>query len=125
MYKLEEITDCNYDEEVDILDLNANNQFPYISSVDVDNVVIDFGENDNIISLEILHATKVFDLPASVLKKLTKPTVTYKYYENTEKEVHLIDVTFEGYGGFRVRWDDVEVGYVNRILKNGHLVVKK
>lgn len=57
----------DYDLENDSLFFNYQG-IPYESSIDLGNIILDIGEDGSPVGFEILHASKLFNLPKSAIK---------------------------------------------------------
>lgn len=59
----------DYDFESDVLWLSIKDDYRYMESIGIGNVILDFDENSIPVAVEILDASKVLDVSKNSLKK--------------------------------------------------------
>jgi hypothetical protein len=69
MHETRKIKKIDYDEEVDILSIDADHA-DYKYSIDLGKVIVDFDGNDVPIGLEILDASKTLGIDIVILKNI-------------------------------------------------------
>lgn len=69
MHETRKIKKIDYDEEVDILSIDADH-VDYKYSIDLGKIIVDFDRNDVPIGLEILDASKTLGIDIDILKNI-------------------------------------------------------
>ena len=103
-----------YDPEADAFAIDPSKET--MKNVKLDNtidiagrssVIIDMSNQDSIISIEMLDASKLLNATKKALSELKMSDIDIKFdmYHNEEKEIYVLDVHMAKIGGFRVIWD--------------------
>lgn len=96
----------DYDFENDSLLFN-NQSIKYDSSIDLGDIILDIGENGTPVGAEILHASKLFNVPKSALKdyikfkaaiSISKDTIEINFALTTLLRNHITERTAISHG---------------------------
>jgi uncharacterized protein YuzE len=115
MYNILEMTKYTYDPEADAFAIDPSvdrvKQIEEYTSLDIcdkSTIIIDLTKDQDIISIEMLDASKLLKTTKKALKELTIKDISFKYDHGVspDKSINILDVFMGKLGGFRIVWSD-------------------